>query len=427
MIDTNNVYNYYSATLAKHSNSKLELHKSTDLKSLYSRIMKLNKNSPLYMVNLDSNTQNYAIGIKENAIELQQLATLLGDSDDSAFNQREVASSDESKVYASLLNNDYNKIPNPLSIEVAQLASHQINLGNYVRSDYQTLANKEHTFEIVTPKNTYSFSVPVGKSDHNKDVQDNLVKTINNSNIAISASLDIRDNTSAIVLESNSVGAVANANINGLAFWISDTTSGNSLASVFGLNRVLEEPTDAIFTINGETHTSKINNISINNTVSMDLLAPTSEPIDIHAIADTKQVIHTVEAFVDSYNRFVDNAASNEANNKSRNKLLNDISYIYHQSENDFISAGLSIDDSNHMVMDSARLSNSIKNGDLRELFGDNSSLRKNITRTTDKVTIDPIAYVDKLMVSYPNLAQASYPNPYVPSKYAGLLYNQYL
>ena len=64
MLNINNVYNYYSSTLIKHSNSKLESHKPNELKDIYSRIIALNKDAPLYKLNLNDDSQNFAISIK---------------------------------------------------------------------------------------------------------------------------------------------------------------------------------------------------------------------------------------------------------------------------------------------------------------------------------------------------------------------------
>lgn len=38
---------------------------------------------------------------------------------------------------------------------------------------------------------------------------------------------------------------------------------------------------------------------------------------------------------------------------------------------------------------------------------------------------LNPLDYIDKVVVTYPN-TNINYPNPYIPSKYSGLLFNDY-
>lgn len=424
MLDVTSAYNYYSMSLSKHSNSKLESHKNSELKNVYSKIIKLNQLTPLYLINFDKANQDYAIGIKEAAIELNQIANVLGDEDDETYQDKLINSSDESKIFAKLNNSDYSKVPDPLSLEVESLASHQINIGNYVKNDYQSLAAKVHYFNIVTNENTYSFSVSIDKHEHNLTTQNKLVQVINESNIPIKASLDERDSSSAIILEGDNTGDPKNDY--GLSFWVEDKSNGNSLASVFGLNKVFQYPEDSVFSINGEEHTSSINNISINNTVSLDLLAPTNKPVDIFLTPNYDKVSKTVDDFVDSYNNLVNIASSNSKNPRGSKKLLNDMTNLIHKHKDELTHLGLSLGENDILKSNDEYVSNSIRSNSFQELFNDDSTFKSEILRITDKLTLDPLGYIDKTIVSYPNSTK-NFPNPYVPSRYTGLLYNRYL
>lgn len=424
MLNINNVYNYYSSTLIKHSNSKLESHKPNELKDIYSRIISLNKDAPLYKLNLTDDSQNYAISIKETAIELNQVTSLLGDHSESVFNQKALASSDESKVYVSLLSSDYDKIPNPLDIDVNHLSSHQINVGSYVRSDYLSLSTKTHTFDIVTEDNTYNFKIPVTENDHNKNIQNRVIDAINSRNIGINASLDTREKTSAIVLEGTLYGRGALAN--DLTFSIEDTTYGNSLAYTFGLDNNLQPPTDSEFNINGTQHFSSSNNISINNTVSIDLLAPTKHTVHITTTPDFQEVSSMVDKFINSYNKLMDTALSTDANPRGGRRLSNDLTNAVKQFNDSLSHIGLNLSEDGHLSSDKDTLTKSIKSGAFQSVFEDLSDFKNSITKVTDKLTLNPLEYVDKIVITYPNFRR-SFPNPYIPSRYSGLLYNRYL
>ncbi len=422
MLDISNVYNYYSSTLTKPS-SKLDSHKNSELKSLYSNIIKHNKNTPLYKFNLNNINQDYAIGIKDAAIELNNLSNFIGDDVEGVFSEKTLASSDESKVYASINNGDFDKVPSPLLINVESLASHQINIGSSVRTDYQTMSAKEHKFNIVTSNTTYEFSIPINRGEHNYSIQRSLVDAINNANMPIKASLDVRELSASVVLESVSQGSPNTPN--GLAFWIEDKSSGNSIVSVLGLNNVFQEPSDSEFTINGEPHTSATNNISINNTVSIDLLAPTTEDVSISIVADKGKVMDSVSSFVNAYNRLHELASSSNNPNGTR-RLTNDLKSVFNRYESYIKSVGLILEEDGHLSSDSQSITQSISNGSFQSAFDDASDFKKAISNVTEKIILDPISYIDKVTVSYPDI-QKGFPSPYVPSRYSGLLYNQYL
>ena len=63
----NQVYNHYMTTYAPKTNSSLDTHKKSELRNVYNSIVKLNKESPLYLLDNSKETQAYAIDLKENA------------------------------------------------------------------------------------------------------------------------------------------------------------------------------------------------------------------------------------------------------------------------------------------------------------------------------------------------------------------------
>ncbi len=63
----NQVYNHYLAEYAPRTNSSLDAHKKDDLKKVYNSIVKLNKESPLAILDRSDEAKAYAISLKENA------------------------------------------------------------------------------------------------------------------------------------------------------------------------------------------------------------------------------------------------------------------------------------------------------------------------------------------------------------------------
>ncbi|MCM1207725.1 MAG: hypothetical protein NC309_02280, partial [Ruminococcus sp.] len=86
---------------------------------------------------------------------------------------------------------------------------------------------------------------------------------------------------------------------------------------------------------------------------------------------------------------------------------------------------GLDVDDTNHIVQNEKVLTENIRSGDFAKLFGKVSSFKDDVESATNRLTLDPMAYINKLIVTYPNTANKSN-TPYTQSLYSGLMYNNY-
>ena len=99
------VYNHFLTTYAPTgTNSKYDTHKKSELRGLYNSIVKMNKEAPLFLLDHSPSTQEFAVGLKENARSLKNVISSLSmDDSDSMLDQKAVASSDESVVQASFI------------------------------------------------------------------------------------------------------------------------------------------------------------------------------------------------------------------------------------------------------------------------------------------------------------------------------------
>ena len=133
----NGVYNHYLTTYAPKSSTALDTHKKSELRGIYNSIIKLNKESPLYILDNSADSKSYAIGLKEGAIELQHVLGSLGGLNETELLNKKVAySSNESIASAKYIGDSAASDFAPeLSIEVRSLASPQIPLGSYLPPD----------------------------------------------------------------------------------------------------------------------------------------------------------------------------------------------------------------------------------------------------------------------------------------------------
>lgn len=418
-----NVYNYYGMTYLPKTNTKYDTHKSNELKNIYKSMVSHNKQSPLYKFSMSQETQDYALSIKDAAIDLKNISSFLSDDTDTVFNKKIFATSDEDVLDVRLNTDDYSNVPEKMDIEVSQLASSQVNRGQYVNSKNKGLSTGNYNVNLTTPQNDYLFSLKVTSSTRNIDAQQSLADAINLNLTGVRARVDVQGNESALILESQFTGEGTVAD--NLQFAFSEDNPNQPLINYLGLNHVEQAPKNSVFSINGEQHTSSTNNISINNVIEIDLLSTSDTPVTLQIMPDTDEIIHKVNDFVDSYNHLVNLAHDNMDHQHSARKLLNDISKITKKHANVLEASGLAVNEKGNIETEKALLTQSTKNGQFQELFNDISDFKADIIKTTNQLNLDPLAYIDKVIVTYPNTAK-SLPNPYSPSMYSGLLFNSY-
>lgn len=192
-----------------------------------------------------------------------------------------------------------------------------------------------------------------------------------------------------------------------------------------GLNNLHEKPQDSTFSINGDFHTSSSNQISINQIIELDFHGTTVSPVTIRFTPDTNVSVSQIDMFVDAYNSLVDLSGSEEKINPGSRNLFNDISVIAKRHKGELEAAGLEFNEDNKLIKDDDLIMQSVQSGRFSELFEGLSTFREDLSSTTNRLTIDPVAYINKLIVTYPNTKQ-KYPTVYNKSLYSGLIYNNY-
>lgn len=418
-----NVYNYYGMTYLPKTNTKYDTHKSNELKNIYKSMVSHNKQSPLYKFSMSQETQDYALSIKDAAIDLKNISSFLSDDTDTVFNKKILASSNEDVLDVRLDTDDYSNVPEKMDIKVERLASSQVNVGNYVNSKNKNLSSGTFDLHLTTSKSDYLFTLKVNSSTRNIDVQQSIADAINQNQTGIRARVDVRGSESALILESQLTGEGTVED--GLQFAFYEENPNQPFINYLGLNHTMHTPTNSAFSINGEQHASATNNISINNVIEIDLLSASDSEVTLHMMPDTDEIINKVHDFIDSYNHLVNLANDNMEHQHSARKLLNDISKITRKHANALEASGLTVNEKGNIETEEALLIQSTKNGQFQELFNDISDFKADIIKTTDQLNLDPLAYVDKVVVTYPNTAKIL-PNPYYPSMYSGLLFNYY-
>ena len=418
-----NTYNYYQMALPSIANTKYDSHKKSELKNLYKDMVKLNQSKPFYKLSLSKETRDYVIGIKEAAMELKTSSSFLSEDSDPDSRKMMVNTDQPGNLSVSLLSDEYESMPTEISMSIDQLAATQRNEGKLVPSNSASVPVGKHYINIEKGGSEYQFEIDTKQGETNLHILRRLATSVNSNDIGVSARVMESGTSARLQLEAKDSGL--GELDQGLQFQVKGPDDAG-MVEYFGLNEVTTYPQNARFTLNGTEQTASSNNISINNGIGIELNHVTSEEAHIKLANDNTALLDDVDDFVHYYNNLVDLAHKVDDNPNGSQKLLRDLGTITRRFRNDLESSGLTLNEDGYLEKDDALLVQSTENGQVQELFQQLSDFKNAVHHATDRITLNPMEYVDKTVVSYPN-TQRNFPNPYMPSMYSGMFYNSYV
>ena len=189
MAGINTAYNYYLSTYANQSASRYDSHKKSELRNIYNRIVKINKDSPLYKIRHSENVQKFAIDIKESTRAIKNVIASLSDAEEgigNAFQKKIAVSSQEDIVSADYIGNSRNlNVEETFHVEVKELAAPQINLGNFLDKNRLNLKPGTYSFDLENSTSSYEFQFSISPDDTNYSIQNKLANLISNADIGL--------------------------------------------------------------------------------------------------------------------------------------------------------------------------------------------------------------------------------------------------
>jgi len=425
----NNVYNNYLTSYAPKSLTRFDTHKKSELRNVYNSIVKLNKESPWYLPTTSKETQHYAVTLKENARELHNSIAQLGVLEENGiFSKKNAYSSDEEIATVSYLGSKTPQEGIPeFELEVQELASPQENMGLFLMNIPIDLKPDTYSFDVNINDMNYEFQFSIGSGESNLDVQNRLVRLINNADIGLKASLAESDSRSAIRLVSESTGtSPAKPQI----FTISDnhTSKASGTVAYFGLDYVSHAATNAEFTLNGESRSASSNHFTIGKLFEVELhgTSPEGSSVQIGLKTDTESLTDNVLHLVGSYNDFVKAASSYLETQARSQKLVKEFSGIASHYGNSLEAMGVNLSKDGTLAVEQDLLRQTAeKSDDLNETFGYLKDFSNSLLQKSNQVSLNPMDYVDKKIVAYKNPGR-NFVSPYVSSAYSGMLFNGY-
>lgn len=426
----NTVYNNYLTSYMPKPLTKYDSHKKSELRNVYNTIVKLNKDAPWYLPTTSKDTQRYAVDLKENARGLHNtIAQLGGLEKDGLFRKKSAFSTDENIAVASYIGPEDTSADIPaLELEVHSLASAQENLGVFLPNNTRvTLEPDTYSFDISINDMNYEFQFSVNESETNLDVQERLMRLINNSDIGIRAALAESEGRTSLRLTSESTGLAPGKDC---IFAVSDDRTSKTAGTVeyFGLDYTSREPGNASFTVNGEEGYSAANHFTLDNLFDIRLtgISPDGRPSYIGLKTDVESLTDNVYHLVGGYNDFIKAASSYlETQSKSRQLLreMNGIASVYSSS---LETMGLNLTEDGTLAVDRDMLRQTASQSeDINTTFGSLKSFSNTLLRKSSQVSLNPMEYVEQVMVAYKNPGH-NFANPYVTSAYTGMMFDGY-
>lgn len=424
------VYNHFASNSTRQT-ARYDTHKRSELRNIYHTIVKMNRESPVYMFDSSETLIEYAVSIKEHALSLNSILSSVGKSDDSTtptMKKTAVSSDSEAVDVVYIGNLEESDDFEGFDITVSQLACPQINTGNFLPNKRLSLLPGEYSFDIQTGSICYSFQFQVSHKDTNESLQKKLSHLINKSNIGINASIikDPNQPYTALQLISDKTGCSIEKGDTLFTVSTMPDVSHADVVQYFGLQNISQYPQNSVFSINGETHFATSNNLIVEDSFELTLNQPTLEdhPVRIGFKTNFDAFADSFRNVADAYNSILYTANHYSTQHDKSMTLYKEVSSIALEHKNTLDSIGLTVKENARIEVDENLLIQALSE-DIQDTFDTVSNFKNALSEKADTIILNPMKYVNKTLVSYPNPGK-TFANPYITSIYSGMLFNNY-
>lgn len=423
--------NYSTSYMPKNSSSRYDSHKKSELRGIYNSIVKLNKESPLYLPNNTKDVHNFAIGLKEGARALRNtIASLGGLDEDEMLNKKVAYSTNSDMVSASYIGESSEEVTvPPFELEVITLASGQVNTGTTLPSKaVTTLPPAAYSFDITINDLSYEFQYNIHEGETNREIQERLSRLITNADIGLKADI-VEDGSgnSALRLSTSSTGLKSGRDT---LFMVSDEESSKEKGSVeyLGLSNISHKPSNAEFLLNGEPRWAFSNNFTIDKLFELTLNRERKnegESAQIGLKTDVESLTENIQELIDGYNEFISSTSGYSESFPKSNRLINEMYRICRTYETEFEQMGVTFTEDGTLSLDKEALRRNALSDSGKESLSVIQNFANSVLAKTGEISLNPMQYVDRTIVAYKNPGH-NFSAPYVASTYSGMMFSDY-
>lgn len=426
------IYNHYLTTYSpKKSDAKLDNHNKSELKNICSKIVKLNKEAPLYLYDRSEKTTSFALSLKENTRQLQRtILNTAGSKENDLFKNKVAFSTDDDVVSVKYIgdNDNISGEQDSYEVEVRKLASSQINVGYSLPNQEKSLKPGAYSFDVNYNNVAYEFQFTVNEEDTNIDVQNKLARLFNHANIGLNATIvDDTANSSSLRIESSQMG---DGNPPGTPlFRINNSNSNANMDAVelLGIDYVAQNASDAHFTINGQEHSTSSNRFTIDKAFEMTLKGVSSdsgEPTIIGLKTNIDSLKDNIYNLIGGYNTFLQ-AAEEYKSLTASNKLSFETKSVAKLYRNELDAIGINITENGSLSIDDSLLTQTAESEEAYDLLLPLKDFSSTLFNKGEEISRDPLNYANQRIVAYKNPGK-NFNSPYANSNYSGLMFNYY-
>lgn len=430
IINSTVVLGYLMSTYGNQTSSaKYDNHKKSELRDVYNRMVRINRNSPVYKIDYTPRVAEFAIDLKANAHQMENIVTKMGGgsgSIESVLNEKKAYSSNEDQVSVDYIGSQSDDVDtsSTFTIDVKSLAKPQVNEGHPLVKTSSDFKPDSYSFDLDTNSGSYEFQFTVNDGDTNLDVQQKIERLINKSDTGLTAEVKDYGRMSSLVITSKQTGLSSTENY---LFKISSGASYNAIKAL-GIDEVTQPAENATFALNGTEHHALSNSFTINQRFAIDLKNTTEpgKPVTIGFKADTDMITDSVSELIDSYNSFIA-VGQKYADTSGDESLVKEMSSVSNALKDQLESIGITHDDFGLLQIDKDKLDESVSGPGVKEAFHSLNSFKAALHREAEKSSIDPMRYVKKITVEYKDPTKNYFTAVYATSPYSGLLIDEKL
>jgi flagellar hook-associated protein 2 len=420
-------YNFMLESGPINRRVKYSDNKRSDLKRVYNKIVNLSNRSPFYKINLTKENQEYTIGVKETALALKAKLNETSVLEDFGFQNKRVVVSDERVLSAKLLSQNTENIPEKITFQVNSLATVQVNKGKELLHTSRGLALGEYKFQAKVMDQTYDLTYLQQERTDNLETMKNMVDYLNQSVPGINALVENGNSAhySHIVITSDMSGRFGDRNIS-----FEDTDMfRESIVDYFGLNRLEKPPTYAQFELNGMEKQTATNAFTLENTLRINLHSTGDQPIILRIVPDSEKILPAVDSVLSSYNNLIGLAKNRTLDNKEHiraTKLINEMKSLEKVYQGELEACGFIAAEDGSLTLEDALAVQAAEDGGMESFFTRENGFIARLLDKAETIAINPMEYLDKTIVTYPNSEKVPIRNPYITSMYSGLFFSSY-
>lgn len=420
------VYSNYIAEYGMRPYSKHSTHKKSELKSVYNNIVKLNKSSPFYKLDVSDSAQTRAIDIKENARSLAEITEALTDVQTGGMTFRSLAESDNEAVASAeyIGDNTAAGTTHSFDISVDQLAEPQVNTGTFLNNRSRALSSGTYVFDVNISSITYELQFNVKDDENTIDIQNKLARLINKSQIGLTAGVvNNNQGQSALQLTSNMTGVGSKPVI----FTVTEDNSSASSGAVeaLGLNNTTQYPANAVFKLNGEPRISSSNVFTVDKDyeVTLNGVSRDNDKAVISLHQDMNSLADSLRELVGSYNKLT--SLISEGTSAGSRRIYGDFRAIAAKYNDELNANGLTLQENGQIDIDEDTLRQNSSDGSMPDKLSQINGFKNALYKKASAVMLNPMEYINKNIISYKNPARPS-ADPYTTSIYTGMMFNGY-